>query len=414
MKIKFYSTVLLFFTLFLTQAQSQGIHFEDKNDWKSILLKAKAENKYIFVDCYTTWCGPCRGMDADVFPLKEVGDFFNNKFINVKFQLDTTGNDPEQIKRQYKDAAYIQKEYKINAYPTYLFFSPNGDLVHIDGGGCPAQEFISKGANALNPQTQYYTQVKKYENGNRDASFLKNLTLLALHAYDIPAISKYANDYYATQTDLLSNENLEFVYKTTLSTDDTGFTLMLHNLKKFKTVIDTQTLHTTLIMIIIRSEFQKDNTVGENWSEEEWNDFENMLLKKYPAYAEEVLVQIKTSDFIGKNDWKNYSKTVDKFISIQIPPNNILNDFAWIVFQRCNDTTVLENALIWSKKSFADQANVEPGYIDTYANILYKLGRNKEALEWEMKAQNIAVKEGSDSSWGKDVIEKMQKGEKTW
>jgi hypothetical protein len=85
-----------------------------------------------------------------------------------------------------------------------------------------------------------------------------------------------------------------------------------------------------------------------------------------------------------------------------------------LYFQRCDDKEVLENALTWSKKSFTDQAKVEPGYIDTYANLLYKLGRNKEALEWETKAQDIAIKQGADKGWGQDVIDKINKGEKTW
>ena len=411
MKAKFYLTALSCFIMIFVKAQNEGIHFENEGDWKSVVSKAKAENKYIFVDCYTTWCGPCRAMEQNVYPQKEVGDFFNEKFINVKFQLDTTNHDADQIKRRYKDAAYINKEYKINAYPTYLFFSPDGELVHVEVGGGLPQEFITKASNALNPQSQYYTQIKKYENGNRDAAFLKNLTVLAIHAYDLQAASKYAKEYYATQKDLLSKDNLEFVYRTTFNVSDTGFTLMMHNLSKFETVIDPQRLHSDLVMIIIQSELQ---TINANWSEKEWTDFENDLLRKYPDYGEEVLVQIKTNHFRGKSSWKNYSKAVTRYMSTKYPSVSSLNEFAWTVFLQCNDKEVLEDALMWSKKSFTDQSKVEPGYIDTYANLLYKLGRNKEALEWEMKAQDIAIEQGADKSWGQDVIDKINKGEKTW
>ena len=70
-------------------AQEKGMHFEHNTTWQKILAKAKAEKKYIFVDCFTTWCGPCKQMSANIFPLKEVGDFYNKNFINVKIQLDT-------------------------------------------------------------------------------------------------------------------------------------------------------------------------------------------------------------------------------------------------------------------------------------------------------------------------------------
>ena len=36
--------------------------------------KAKAENKLIFIDCYTQWCGPCKKMSKEVFPQASVGE----------------------------------------------------------------------------------------------------------------------------------------------------------------------------------------------------------------------------------------------------------------------------------------------------------------------------------------------------
>ena len=38
------------------------------------LEKAKSEHKKVFVDCYTSWCGPCKMMAEKVLPLKEVGE----------------------------------------------------------------------------------------------------------------------------------------------------------------------------------------------------------------------------------------------------------------------------------------------------------------------------------------------------
>ena len=56
----------IFFTiailLFSWNVFSQGIQFEI-GSWKEVLQKAKQENKLIFVDLYTTWCGPCKKME---------------------------------------------------------------------------------------------------------------------------------------------------------------------------------------------------------------------------------------------------------------------------------------------------------------------------------------------------------------
>ena len=43
---------------FAAKAQNRSINFEH-GTWKEIKEKAGAENKLIFVDAYTSWCGPC-------------------------------------------------------------------------------------------------------------------------------------------------------------------------------------------------------------------------------------------------------------------------------------------------------------------------------------------------------------------
>ena len=66
--------VTIVFSFFFQQvAEAQGIVFSDI-PWAEALAKAKKENKYILVDAYTSWCGPCRKMANTVFTQAEVGD----------------------------------------------------------------------------------------------------------------------------------------------------------------------------------------------------------------------------------------------------------------------------------------------------------------------------------------------------
>ncbi|MEO8117131.1 MAG: thioredoxin family protein, partial [Bacteroidota bacterium] len=144
------SPVLLF-------AQNEGIQFSEGMTWSQVKAKAKAENKYIFMDCFTTWCGPCKYMSANVFPMKSVGDVINKNFVAVAVQLDTTDKDNDFVKSWYQDGHDIAKDYKIRAYPTYLYFSPDGKLVHRAVGSSTDDVFITKAENALDPAKQYYT-----------------------------------------------------------------------------------------------------------------------------------------------------------------------------------------------------------------------------------------------------------------
>ena len=145
---------LLFLAPLGLMAQDKGVNFEHELSWKEVQAKAKAENKYIFIDCFTTWCGPCKYMAANVFPQQEVGDFFNAKFVRVKVQMDNTPGDADHIKSWYDDADKIAKDYSIMAYPTFLYFTPDGKLVHRVVGGGEAKDFIARSANALDPSKQ--------------------------------------------------------------------------------------------------------------------------------------------------------------------------------------------------------------------------------------------------------------------
>ncbi|WP_160069920.1 thioredoxin family protein [Sphingobacterium bovisgrunnientis] len=115
---------VLFVLPLMVVAQEKGIQFEYNTNWEKLKEKAKAENKHIFVDCFTTWCGPCTWMAENVFVKEEVGEFFNANYVNLKLQFDETENDPEDVKSWYDQAKRFAKDYGVRAYPTFLVFDP--------------------------------------------------------------------------------------------------------------------------------------------------------------------------------------------------------------------------------------------------------------------------------------------------
>jgi thioredoxin 1 len=97
--------------------QGEGIKF------KSLTLeKAKAEalenGQLIFIDAHTSWCGPCKKMAATSFKNTEVGELFNEKFINLKIDCEADTDGPE-----------IARMYKVKAYPTLLIIDGTGKLI---------------------------------------------------------------------------------------------------------------------------------------------------------------------------------------------------------------------------------------------------------------------------------------------
>src|SRR5580704_17038791 len=100
---------IILILLFPLSAMAQGIHFEENSSWQQVQAKAKAEHKYIFMDCYATWCVPCKYMSKNVFTLPEVGDLVNENFISVSVQMDVTPKDNDTVKSWYADAKQLIK-----------------------------------------------------------------------------------------------------------------------------------------------------------------------------------------------------------------------------------------------------------------------------------------------------------------
>lgn len=92
--------------------------------------QAKTENKPIFLDCYTSWCGPCKMMANDVFTLEAAGEYFNKNFVCVKIDMEK-GEGPA-----------IGKQYGVDAYPTFLIINADGKLMHKLVGAMSLEELI--------------------------------------------------------------------------------------------------------------------------------------------------------------------------------------------------------------------------------------------------------------------------------
>lgn len=132
--------------------------------------KARKENKLIFLDAYTSWCGPCKTMSAQVFTRKDVGLYFNETFINCKIDMEK-GEGPE-----------LAKKYGVTAYPTLLLIDGNGKLVHKCVGGSDAKSFMERIKRGTVEQTSYRYLKENFDEKKEDINFHLNYLIAMGHA----------------------------------------------------------------------------------------------------------------------------------------------------------------------------------------------------------------------------------------
>jgi predicted Zn-dependent protease len=86
--------------------------------------------------------------------------------------------------------------------------------------------------------------------------------------------------------------------------------------------------------------------------------------------------------------------------------NNVAFD---LIFKYSQDTDILKKAVGWMSIIISKYPG-DDSFIDTYANLLYKIGRKSEAIEWEEKAVMLAPKNNSL----KATLAKMKANAPTW
>lgn len=155
MKNKFFILAILIVTVSCNNifAQERGTKFENIS-LKEALAKATKNGgkapKLVFVDCYTQWCGPCKKMAKQVFPLPVMGDFFNANFINLKIDVEKG------------EGIEIAKRYNISAFPTFLILKANGEEVNRIVGASEADRFIEKVKFAMDQNNSPVSFKAKY------------------------------------------------------------------------------------------------------------------------------------------------------------------------------------------------------------------------------------------------------------
>jgi thioredoxin-related protein len=431
------------------QIANKGIQWTTDLSWEQVKRKAKQENKYIFVDCYATWCGPCKQMDKETYPNEKVGELVNEKFIAVKLQMDSTKNDSEPIQNWYPVVNEIKTKYAIPGYPTFLFFSPDGELVHQDVGYKPVKDFVVLVNDALDPANQLASIMGQYKAGNLSPVSLGKAALAEKKLGKKELSDSIARQYKAEYLDklddatLFTKDNIQFVTKEFYflyyeeGSKGRFFKFFYGNPQKVDSLFEKGFAESYVEFIITKEElveklFKNNKAVTET---PDWKTItQNIALKYGNKYAEDVVAANQQWFYWKVGNYKKWAELFEAQMK-KTPPQKggknlggwsdqfILNAYAWNVFQVCNDRSVLLKALKWSELSIKlNKPEVNEQYLDTKANLLYKLGRRIEAIKTEKKALQVdtenAKKQGKDKGLFFDEfsgnIKKMEAGIPIW
>lgn len=368
---------------------AQGITFESTS-WSEVKSKAQQEGKFIFVDGYTPWCGPCKWMAKNIFPNDTAGQFYNKNFVNLKLDMEKG------------EGVEFAQNYQVNSYPSYLFFNSYGVLVHRSGGSKPLKDFIQDGENAINPEKQLVNYEKKFDKGNNDPAFLKEYgyALMAAGLSGDAVVKAYLKS--APEQEILSKEGFQFISGLS-GPGSAGFDYVVKNNEAFKKVLNKDEVDD----FIMGALYSIASTAGKRGNTEELTKLKKVTSEYAPARANELNTELEIAFYQAKGDFASVYKVLPAYLEkYKMNKPGELNNYSWYVFENTDEKAKLETAASWAKKS----VSLDPNYYnsDTYANILFKIGKYAEAQKWAEKAIEYAQKEGGDAPETEALLAKIK------
>ena len=114
--------------------------FQVATSFEAALIKAEHEHKIVFVDFYTTWCGPWKLLDKTTWQDSSVIALLTEKTIPLKIDAE-------------KEVA-LAKRYGVDAYPSLVFIRPDGTLIDTLVGYREPSTFARELRDALAGRTK--------------------------------------------------------------------------------------------------------------------------------------------------------------------------------------------------------------------------------------------------------------------
>jgi len=427
---------------------SQGIAFEN-GTWKEVLEKAQQKNKPIFVEFYTTGSDSCKMMSIQIFPLESVGRVYNENYICY------------QIDAEKGEGAEMAKKYGLTSFPTYIFFNVDGTPFCASAKAMSAANFIGVSDKAL--QIMYDSKPmdayeKEYAEKKDDPGFLRhyinkrssiglsNAFLFDKYLKLIPeeertsltVIRLYKDEGQFLRVNSVAFENLQKngpkINETLGTVNFLLYTAIKNSISDAAETKDEQLLTTAMLacdqLPMQDLPMQKDELYmmyyertgeADNYLKYATNYCKDYLMKISDATIEEKnkasvqnieqminsgAIPLKDSTFINKMKNQAAHSESNKI-------GNELDRLSLEAFDKTSDKKILKNALKWSERSMEILPD-NTQFMDTYAKLLYKLGKNKDAIAKEEEALEKTPKEDILRNRIEETLFKMKAGEKIW
>ncbi|HYV91442.1 MAG TPA: thioredoxin family protein [Chitinophagales bacterium] len=367
--------------------------------WSDAKEQAMAQNKYLFVDCYTEWCGPCRKMAKETFMDSTVGAFMNDRFVNLKMDVEKAEGPKFSLK------------YRVYSYPTYLIFDSEGKLVYTSGRFQEAGDFLNTLNQSLDPSKQTNYKGISYQFDLAFPDFISQHLEDRSYRPDSATLFSYLDQQENLLSEvnwaILSRYGTDYPRYREFMLDHKDELVELYGKNEVGRVINTKEFER-----IDRSKSFKahyDNAVN-NKNEKEL-EIALQLLDEDPNPQTPIVKIVYRIEFYTSTE--QFTKLMDLFDELAASPfgyqlHPLFNNGCWGIYEKCDDPALVKRAVNhMAKAAYIEEDSYAE--LDTYAALLYKDKQYDLAESTAREAIEAGEKTNEDVASTKELLDKIQK-----
>lgn len=378
MRFIYLSLLILF--IHTGNAQKQFVH--DDITYKDALVKAKQENKPVFIMLYANWCPHCNAMKNSTFQDATVMAFLKDNYICVWKDIDK------------EEGLALKTKFDTKSLPSFLIVDANETVLYNLKGEIKTADFLNEIKNALNPKMQlpYLESVFMADpsNANKCLAYLNTLR----KGRERVDLSKATHTYLATQSDaqLLTEMNWRIIANGVSDIKSHEFQYVLQHQKEFETVASADRVEKKIINIV--TELLRPYT----------ESLDTINYYKQREIAKTIKLQ-KTDSLIFSYDltiaerstnWGYYKKTtLDGTQKYVWNTPSILKEIGEVYLKNITDVESLKKSIEWVKRSLELNDSYDGNLL--LSRLYIKIKDKKSALVYAKKAKAICKEMDWDS-----------------
>lgn len=384
---------IIIFAFSATLYAQQSINFE-KGTFSEILAKAKSQKKLVFLDAFAVWCGPCKMMEKNVFPLPSVREYYNANFINARIDMEKG------------EGISIAQRYGIRSYPSYLFLNGDGEVVKQTVGYMGEEPFLAFAKEANNPKYATSSNKELFEKGESSPEFLLNMMQL-YSQNNFPLAQKASERYFqGKKSQPLSKEEVGMLLYFTKSTTD-------ENYKTFQSRKNEIVAHTSEDIFNQFDSNLKMSKILEKALDTKTGRIDDGLFYKEAipligaAEAETALNRTKVIMYANAGLFDEYEKAALKYYTqLENFSQDELLQAAYIFSEHITNPASLSKAQEWAEKSVMQSETPENTYI--LAKLYAKSGKKENAKTYAESSVHLANQQGKDASAAIQLLQTLK------